>query len=118
MIEISVAQQPDRHASGYPLSLLVVPLVVPCHAGTSCGDATLARSVTLVEWGMPPAAVLRAATTVAADLINVTDRGRLAEGQLADIIAVPGNPLEDISVTQRVNFVMKGGKVFRNDHIN
>ncbi|WP_165612374.1 amidohydrolase family protein, partial [Mycolicibacterium porcinum] len=74
--------------------------------------------VTLVEWGMPPAAVLRSATTIAADLINVTDRGRLAEGLLADIIAVPGNPLEDISVTQNVDFVMKGGKVFRNEHIN
>ncbi|CQD24099.1 imidazolonepropionase [Mycolicibacterium conceptionense] len=74
--------------------------------------------VTLVEWGMPPAAVLRSATTIAADLINVTDRGRLAEGLLADIIAVPGNPLEDISVTQHVDFVMKGGKVFRNEHIN
>ena len=65
-------------------------------------------------------AVLRAATTVAADLINVTDRGRSAEGQLADIIAaVPGDPLADITVTQHVNFVMKGGKVFRmNDAAN
>jgi imidazolonepropionase-like amidohydrolase len=68
--------------------------------------------VTLVEWGMPPLAVLRAATTVAAELINVTDRGRLAEGQLADIIAVPGDPLSDIRVTQKVGFVMKGGKVY------
>ena len=41
-----------------------------------------------------------------------TDRGRLAEGQLADIIAVPGDPLSDISVTQNVSFVMKGGKVY------
>jgi imidazolonepropionase-like amidohydrolase len=70
--------------------------------------------VTLVDWGMPPAAVLRAATVVAADLINVTDRGRLAEGYLADIIAVPGDPLVDIGVTQNVNFVMKGGKVYVN----
>jgi imidazolonepropionase-like amidohydrolase len=64
---------------------------------------------------MPPLAVLRAATIVAAELINVTDRGRLAEGLLADIIAVPGDPLADITVTQRVNFVMKDGKVFKND---
>ena len=69
--------------------------------------------VTLVDWGMPAAAVLRAATVVAADLINKPDLGRLAEGYLADIIAVPGDPLADISVTQNVNFVMKGGKVFR-----
>ncbi|GAA3720050.1 metal-dependent hydrolase family protein [Gordonia hankookensis] len=68
--------------------------------------------VALVERGMPPSAVLRAATATAAELINVEDRGRLAEGLLADIIAVPGNPLTDITVTQDVRFVMKGGKVF------
>jgi len=49
---------------------------------------------------------------VTGELINVTDRGRLAPGTLADVIAVPGNPLEDITVTQKVSFVMKGGKVF------
>jgi imidazolonepropionase-like amidohydrolase len=70
--------------------------------------------VTLVELGLPPAAVLRAATVTAAELIDVTDRGRLAEGLLADVIAVPGNPLEDIAVTQHVQFVMKGGKVYAN----
>lgn len=64
--------------------------------------------------GMPPLAVLRAATATAAELINSTDRGRLASGQLADIIAVPGNPLEDITVTRNVSFVMKGGKVYVN----
>ncbi|OBH29332.1 amidohydrolase [Mycobacterium sp. E342] len=68
--------------------------------------------VTLVNWGLPPLAVLRAATVTAAELINSTDRGRLTTGQLADIIAVPGNPLEDITVTQNVSFVMKGGKVY------
>jgi imidazolonepropionase-like amidohydrolase len=70
--------------------------------------------VTLVELGLPPAAVLRAATVTAAELIDVTDRGRLAEGLLADVIAVPGNPLKDITVTQHVQFVMKGGKVYAN----
>lgn len=68
--------------------------------------------VALVDRGMSPLAVLRAATLTAAELIDVTDRGRLAEGLLADIIAVPGDPLQDITVTQRVRFVMKGGKVF------
>jgi imidazolonepropionase-like amidohydrolase len=72
--------------------------------------------VTLVDWGMPPAAVLRAATVIAADLINVTDRGRIAQGQLADIIAVPGDPLADMTVTQNVSFVMKGGKVYVNEN--
>lgn len=68
--------------------------------------------VTLVEWGMSPAAVLKAATVTAAELINSGDRGRIAAGLLADIIAVPGDPLSDITVTKSVNFVMKGGKVY------
>ena len=67
--------------------------------------------VTLVDWGMAPVDVVRAATVVAADLINVTDRGRLAAGQLADVIAVPGDPLRDITRMRNVSFVMKGGRV-------
>ncbi|GGV17901.1 amidohydrolase [Actinomadura cremea] len=68
----------------------------------------------LVQRGLAPADVLRAATVRAAELIEVTDRGRLAEGLLADVIAVPGDPLQDIAVTKDVRFVMKGGKVFVN----
>jgi imidazolonepropionase-like amidohydrolase len=68
--------------------------------------------VALASRGMTPLAVLRAATVTAAELLDVTDRGRLTEGLLADIIAVPGDPLEDITVTRDVRFVMKGGKVF------
>ncbi|MFY2860607.1 metal-dependent hydrolase family protein [Mycobacterium sp. THU-M104] len=68
--------------------------------------------VTLVNWGLSPLSVLRAATLTAAELIDADDRGRLAEGGLADIIAVPGNPLDDITVTQHVGFVMKDGKVY------
>jgi imidazolonepropionase-like amidohydrolase len=68
--------------------------------------------VALVNRGMSSLDVLRAATVTAAELIDVTDRGRLAEGLLADVIGVPGDPLQDITVTQDVRFVMKGGKVF------
>ncbi|SEG85170.1 Imidazolonepropionase [Thermomonospora echinospora] len=68
--------------------------------------------VAMVERGMTPLHVLRAATVNAAELISADDRGRIAEGLLADLIAVPGNPLEDISVLTDVRFVMKGGKVF------
>ncbi|GGL18767.1 metal-dependent hydrolase family protein [Nocardia jinanensis] len=68
--------------------------------------------VALVERGLDPLSVLRAATVVAAELIQVSDRGRLAEGLLADVIGVPGDPLADITVTQQVRFVMKGGKVY------
>jgi len=50
-----------------------------------------------------------------AELIDVDDRGRLEPGLLADIIAVPGDPLSDITVTGQVCFVMKGGVIARHD---
>ena len=63
--------------------------------------------------GMSPAAALHSATAVAAALLGVDDRGILAAGKLADIIAVPGNPLDDIKVMERVSFVMKDGIVVK-----
>ena len=69
----------------------------------------------LVDRGMTPLQAIRAATLTSAELIDVDDRGRLEAGLLADVIAVPGDPLADITVTQQVCFVMKGGQVFRND---
>jgi imidazolonepropionase-like amidohydrolase len=52
---------------------------------------------------------------VAAELIDVDDRGRLEPGLLADVVAVPGDPTADITLTEQVQFVMKGGNVFRHD---
>ena len=69
----------------------------------------------LVDRGMTPLQAIRAATTVSAELIDADDRGRLEAGLLADVIGVPGNPLDDIGVTERVRFVMKGGIVARDD---
>ncbi|MFZ5625003.1 MAG: amidohydrolase family protein [Gemmatimonadota bacterium] len=66
-----------------------------------------------VRYGMTPLDAIRTATLNAADLLGVTDRGEIAPGKLADLVAVPGNPLEDISVMGRVGFVMKGGVVYR-----
>ena len=71
--------------------------------------------IALVERGMTPLQALRAATTVAAELIDVEDRGRLEVGLLADIIAVPGDPLTDITTTESVSFVMKGGQIYRHE---
>jgi imidazolonepropionase-like amidohydrolase len=71
--------------------------------------------IALVDRGMTPIQALRAATTVAAELIGRDDRGRLGPGLLADVIAVEGDPLSDITATERVRFVMKGGTVFRHD---
>jgi len=67
----------------------------------------------LVSLGMSPLEAIRSATLGAAELLRVSDRGAIEKGRLADIIAVPGNPLQDVTVTERVAFVMKGGEVFK-----
>jgi imidazolonepropionase-like amidohydrolase len=71
--------------------------------------------VVLVKRGMTPLQAIRAATTVAAELIESSDLGRIAPEMLADIIGVPGDPLTDITAVQQVRCVMKDGKIFRND---
>ncbi|MCZ6918148.1 MAG: amidohydrolase family protein [Gemmatimonadetes bacterium] len=70
----------------------------------------------LVERGMDPLAALRSATLTPAELLGFDDRGQIAPGFLADIIAVPGNPLENIRVMEDVQFVMKGGVVYKRPH--
>lgn len=67
----------------------------------------------LVESGMTPIAAIRTATVNAADLLGVNDRGNIAPGLLADIVAVPGNPLENVRVLEDVRFVMKGGQIHK-----
>ena len=70
----------------------------------------------LVKWGMPPVQALRAATTIAADLIGWQDRvGTVEPGKFADLVAVSGDPIADITEMSRIKFVMKGGHVVRND---
>jgi imidazolonepropionase-like amidohydrolase len=67
----------------------------------------------LVDAGLSPLEAVRAATSTAAEILDLDDRGVIAPGRLADLIAVPGDPLADISALQRVDFVMKGGEVLR-----
>jgi len=68
-----------------------------------------------IKLGMSPIDAIRTATVNAADLLGVEDRGVIAEGKLADLIAVEGNPLEDVTVLERPRFVMKGGRVVRRE---
>ena len=68
-----------------------------------------------VRSGMKPLAAIRTATSVDAALIGVPDRGTLEAGKLADVVAVPGDPSRDITVMEKLFFVMKGGTVVRND---
>jgi len=71
----------------------------------------------MVEWGMKPIDAIQAATINAADLIGIGGKaGSLETGYWADIIAVDGNPLENVPILESVKFVMKGGVVARNDY--
>ena len=68
-----------------------------------------------VDYGMTPMAAIRSATAVAAELLGWQDRlGSVEGGKLADIIAVPGDPLADITVLEKAQFVMKAGVVYKN----
>ena len=69
----------------------------------------------LVEHGLSPAAALRTSVTAAALLGVDRVTGTIEAGKEADIVAVPGDVLQNIAATERVRFVMKGGKVVRND---
>jgi len=91
---------------------------VPMAVGSDVGPfphGTQARELELmVEYGMKPAAVLQADMLNGAKLLGWGGQiGELKAGYYADVIAVPGNPLEDISVAAKVGFVMKGGLVFK-----
>jgi imidazolonepropionase-like amidohydrolase len=70
----------------------------------------------MVEWGMKPIDAIKAATVNAAELIGWPDKvGELSKGHYADLIAVEGDPLSDVTTLQHVKFVMKGGVVAKNE---
>jgi imidazolonepropionase-like amidohydrolase len=70
----------------------------------------------MVQAGMPPMYTIQAATIVAAQLLkHEKDLGSVTAGKFADLVAVPGNPVDDISVMKRVSFVMKEGVVYKRD---
>ncbi|MFI9833174.1 amidohydrolase family protein [Streptomyces sp. NPDC051913] len=109
-----------KAAEVFPLAKATIARAVERGVRIACGTDAPAiphgknarELVALVDRGMTPLGAIRAATTVAADLIDADDRGRLEPGLLADVIGVPGNPLTDITVTEDVRFVMKGGKAY------
>jgi imidazolonepropionase-like amidohydrolase len=68
----------------------------------------------MVKWGMTPAQAIRSATVTAAELLGIRDQvGTIEANKLADIVAVPGDPLADVTALEKVNFVMKGGIVYK-----
>lgn len=84
--------------------------------GLTRGQASLLSLRAYADAGMTPAQIIQAATINAATLLGLQDRvGTLEPGKLADIIAVPGDPLADIRQLEKVRFVMKEGVMIRND---
>ena len=68
----------------------------------------------MVKFGMTPAQAIRSATVTAAELLGMQDSlGAIEPGKLADIVAVPGDPLADVTAMEKVDFVMKAGVVYR-----
>ena len=68
----------------------------------------------MVKYGMTPLQAIQSATTVAAALLDQQEElGAIEAGKFADIVAVAGDPLNDIAELERVRFVMKGGQVFK-----
>jgi imidazolonepropionase-like amidohydrolase len=93
-----------------------VPAGVKIAFGTDAGVSKHGRNADefelMVKHGMTPTTAIVAATTNAAELLGVAkDVGALRPGMAADLIAVPGDPLKDITVLKTVQFVMKGGRV-------
>jgi len=85
------------------------------YPGKTRGQATAIMFGALRDLGMPPADIIRAATVNAAELLGWQGRvGSIEAGKLADVIAVTGDPLVDVTELERVQFVMKGGEVVKN----
>ena len=69
----------------------------------------------MVEWGMSPLQAIQASTISNADLFGMSDEiGSVVVGKYADLIAVPENPLSDVSVLEHIDFVMKNGDIYKN----
>jgi imidazolonepropionase-like amidohydrolase len=107
MLEYKIREFKKQVAAGVPFA--VGSDVGPFPHGTQAREMTL-----MVEYGMKPLAVLQADLINGAKLLGWAGQiGELKPGYYADVIAVPGNPLEDITTCEHVSFVMKDGKVLR-----
>jgi imidazolonepropionase-like amidohydrolase len=97
-----------------------VPAGVRIAFGTDAGVSKHGRNADefelMVAHGMTPATAIQAATVNAADLLGLSDQvGTLEAGKRADLIAVDGDPLTDVTVLKDVDFVMRGGQVFKSE---
>jgi imidazolonepropionase-like amidohydrolase len=84
--------------------------------GKTRGEASATMFTALQHSGMPPLEIIRAVTVNAAEMLGWQDRiGAVEPGKFADIVAVAGDPLTDVGELERVRFVMKGGRVVKNE---
>ena len=90
-----------------------VPICMGGDVGVFAHGENAREMLAMAKAGMAPAAVLTAATAGNARYFGLGDRGRIAPGLLADLVAVPGDPVADLAAVTRVQFVMKGGAVVR-----
>jgi imidazolonepropionase-like amidohydrolase len=123
-IERAAPELQKKAAAVFPQAQAMLPKAIAAGVRIACGTDAPAiphgenakEIVALVDRGMSPMQALRAATITSAELIQMDDElGRLATGYLADIIAVPGDPSEDIRTTLDVRFVMKDGRIYKHD---
>jgi imidazolonepropionase-like amidohydrolase len=86
------------------------------YPGKTRGQASAATLIKLRDAGVAPLDVIRSITTNAAEMLGWQDRiGSIEPGKFADLIALAGDPVADMTELERVRFVMKGGEVVRND---
>jgi imidazolonepropionase-like amidohydrolase len=113
--EMQVKSREERRRAAESLGKAIragVKIAYGTDAGAMPHGHNARQFAMLVEAGMSPLAAIRSATLAAADLMGVADRGALEPGLLADVVAVPGDPLADVRTLEHVDFVMKGGAVF------
>lgn len=118
-----IAAEPDKIVNKRQTFKLALQAGVTICMGGDAGVFTHgdnAREMELmVEYGMKPIDVLRSATKVNADVFGYADRiGRLQKGLFADIIAVEGNPVDNITNIRKVSFVMKNGEIYKTSLID
>ena len=107
MLDVKAQEFKKQIAAGVPMAL--GSDVGPFPHGTQAREFVL-----MVKYGMSPLAVLQADLLNGAKLLGWDGQiGALEPGYLADVIAVPGDPLQDIEVLQKVAFVMKGGVIYK-----
>jgi imidazolonepropionase-like amidohydrolase len=121
-IERAAPEMQKKAAEVFPVARAMLPKAIKAGVKIACGTDAPAiphgqnaqELMALVDRGMTPAEAIRAATVTSAELIEMDDElGRLQPGYLADVIAVPGDPADDISTTMDVRFVMKDGRIYK-----